>query len=247
VDSLRVQVYPNANILAQDAAQIAASHLKRTLKDQESAAVILATGQSQLLLLESFLSSEGIDWGRVTFFHMDEYLGLPAEHPAGFRYYLHERVEKRVKSRAMHYLRGDAMEPLAECRRYKQLLEAQPIDLCFLGIGENGHLAFNDPAVADFDDTDTVKLVKLDSICRNQQVKQGHFPNIDAVPPYAFTLTIPTLCSARKLLCLAQGTRKATIVKETLHGNISTACPATILRQQPQASLLLDPESAAAV
>jgi len=244
VDSLNVRVLAGAQVLAQDAATLAGGHLRHTLQQQATAAVILATGQSQLLFLEAFLACANIDWNRVIFFHMDEYLGLPAEHPAGFRKYLHDRVETKVNAKAMHYLCGDTMEPLSECRRYTQLLQAQPIDLCFLGIGENGHLAFNDPAVANFNDPDLVKLVKLDDVCRLQQVKQGHFPNLNAVPPYAFTLTIPALCSARNLICLAQGTRKASIVKEALQGAIVTSCPASILRQQPHATLLLDPEAA---
>jgi len=175
---------------------------------------------------------------------MDEYLGIDAGHKASFRRYMRERVEQRVKPRQFHYLEGDALLPLDECERYTRLLEAQPIDLCCLGIGENGHIAFNDPPVANFADSHRVKLVKLDLACREQQVNEGHFPNLDAVPQYAFTLTIPMLCTAKRMLCVAPEKRKAKAVKAALRGPIQTACPASFLRKQPQATLFLDADSA---
>jgi len=244
VDALTVQVHGEPAALAEAAATTAARHLQEVWARQSIASVILATGQSQLQFLERFLIQPGMDWKRVVFYHMDEYLGLPEDHPASFRRYLQERVDRRVKSAAFHYLGGDALEPAAECDRYARLLGALPIDLCLLGIGDNGHLAFNDPAVANFDDPYPVKIVKLDEICRQQQVNQGHFPGMDAVPAYALTLSIPTLCSAQRLLCLAPGAHKATIVKTMLSGPIEPACPASILRRQPQATLMLDEESA---
>lgn len=137
------------------------------------------------------------------------------------------------------------MEPLAECERYTWLLKAQPIDLCCLGIGENGHIAFNDPPVANFDDPHSVKIVKLDHDCRQQQVGEGHFPSMDSVPQYALTLTIPMLCSAKRMLCIAPEKRKAKAVKEALEGPITTACPASFLRKQSHATLFLDPDSSA--
>jgi glucosamine-6-phosphate deaminase len=175
---------------------------------------------------------------------MDEYLGLPASHPASFRRYMRERVESKLKPRAFHYIEGDALLPLDECDRYTRLLEAQPIDLCCLGIGENGHLAFNDPAVANFQDPRKVKIVQLDLVCRQQQAGEGHFPSVEDVPPYAITLTIPALCSARKMLCVAPEKRKAKAVRDALRGPVSPACPASILRQQPHATLFLDTDSA---
>jgi glucosamine-6-phosphate deaminase len=157
---------------------------------------------------------------------------------------MRERVESKLKPRAFHYIEGDALLPLDECERYGYLLGVQPIDLCCLGIGENGHLAFNDPPVADFHDKHKVKLVQLDLPCRQQQVGEGHFPNVEAVPQYAITLTIPMLCSAKKMLCVAPEKRKAKAVHDALRGPITTDCPASILRTQGQAALFLDTESA---
>jgi glucosamine-6-phosphate deaminase len=175
---------------------------------------------------------------------MDEYLGVPDSHSASFRRFLRERFVDLVHPGQVHYLRGDAEEPIKECARYASLLRAEPIDLCCLGIGENGHVAFNDPAVADFEDPSTVKLVQLDEACRGQQVGEGHFPNLEAVPRYAFTLTVPALCSAGRMLCVVPERRKADAVRATLRDTPSTACPASILRRQPQATLFLDADSA---
>src|SRR5688572_22975018 len=194
-DALAVRIYESQADLARDVAGIAQAHLQKVLTEKGSAAVILATGNSQIRFLEQLIALGGVDWWRLTLFHMDEYLGIDANHSASFRRYMHERVEQRVKPKVFHYLQGDAPLPLDECKRYGDLLSAQPIDLCCLGIGENGHLAFNDPPVANFEDPHKVKLVQLDHACRQQQVSEGHFPSIGAVPQYAFTLTIPTLCS----------------------------------------------------
>ena len=243
-DALAVRVYRAQNDLAQDAAAVAQRYLQETLARQEAASVIFATGNSQLQFLDALVVLGGVDWSRVTLFHMDEYLGIDVNHRASFRRYLRERVESRVKPKRFHYLEGDALLPLKECERYARLLAAQPIDLCCLGIGENGHLAFNDPPVADFSDPHPVKLVKLDEACRQQQVGEGHFPNLEAVPQYAFTLTIPTLCSGRRMLCIVPERRKAQAVKDALRGPISPACPASFLRQQSHCTLFLDSDSA---
>jgi glucosamine-6-phosphate deaminase len=243
-DALPVRVYRQQADLARDVAQIARDYLRETLARQGSAAVILATGNSQIQFLEALAALGGVEWSRLTLFHMDEYLGLDATHPASFRRYMRERVEARLRPGRFHYLEGDALEPMGECARYARLLEAQPIDLCCLGIGENGHIAFNDPPVANFADPLKVKIVKLDRECRLQQVNEGHFPNLDAVPQYALTLTIPTLCSAKKMLCVAPEQRKARAVQAALHGPLSTACPASFLRKQAHCTLFLDADSA---
>ncbi len=174
---------------------------------------------------------------------MDEYLGISADHKASFRRYMRERVESRVKPRAFYYLEGDAQLPMDECERYTKLLQAQPIDLCCLGVGENGHIAFNDPPVANFTDKRSVNIVALDEKCRLQQVGEGHFPGMEAVPQYALTLTIPMLCSAKKMLCIAPEKRKAQAIKDALQGPISTACPASILRRQAHCTLFVDKDS----
>ncbi|MBD2626021.1 glucosamine-6-phosphate deaminase [Trichormus variabilis] len=244
VDDLLVQIYNSEAEMAQDVAKIAQQYLQQLLQQQDTIAVLLATGNSQLKFLDALIALGGIDWSRTTLFHLDEYLGITADHAASFRRYLRERVEQRVFPKEFYYIEGDTLEPIAECDRYTKLLQAQPIDLCCLGVGENGHLAFNDPAVANFQDPAKVKLVKLDQVNRLQQLNTGQFPNLEAVPQYAFTVTIPMICAAKKIICLAPDTRKAKIVKEILHGSITTNCPASILRKQPQATLFLDVNSA---
>ena len=243
VDELSVQVFNTLDDLAADAAQEVNQFLIETIRAKGSAAAILATGNSQIQFLKRLVALEGVDWSRITLFHMDEYLGIDANHKASFRRYMRERVQTLVKPRAFHFLEGDVDLPLDECARYESLLKAQAIDLCCLGIGENGHLAFNDPPVARFEEKHLVKLVKLDDACKTQQVKEGHFPSLDAVPPYAFTLTIPALCSARKMICIAPEKRKADAVRNALTGPISTHCPASILRKQKHCTLLLDHDS----
>jgi glucosamine-6-phosphate deaminase len=244
VDDLSVQIYNSEAEMAQDVAEIAHKYLQDILKQQDTAAVLLATGNSQLKFLDALIALGGVDWSRIILFHLDEYLGITADHSASFRRYMRERVEKRVFPQQFHYIEGDALQPVAECDRYTKLLQAQPIDLCCLGVGENGHLAFNDPAVANFQDPYSVKLVKLDTVNRQQQVNTGHFPNLDSVPQYAFTVTLPLICSAKKIICLAPEKRKAQVVKEILQGEVSTTCPASILRKQAQATLFLDVNSA---
>ena len=244
-DELPVKVFKSLEDLATDAATDVHKYLQEVLARQGSAAAILATGNSQIQFLKKLVAMPGIDWSKVTLFHMDEYLGIDAGHKASFRRYLRERVETLVRPKIFHYIEGDTPLPLDECERYASLLNSQPIDLCCLGIGENGHLAFNDPPVARFEEKHLIKLVKLDDDCKMQQVREGHFPNLEAVPPYAFTLTIPALCSAKRMLCISPEKRKAEAVRNALKGPVSTACPASILRKQPHCTLLLDEDSAA--
>jgi glucosamine-6-phosphate deaminase len=245
VDALPVKVFADRPTLAQFAAETAHAVLQEAIARQGSAAAILATGNSQIEFLKRLVAMPGIDWKTVTLFHMDEYLGMDDQHKASFRKYLRERVETLVNPGAFHYILGDAPLPLDECERYSALLQAQPIDLCCMGVGENGHIAFNDPPVANFRDKHLIKLVQLDDACKMQQVREGHFPSLEAVNPYAYTLTIPALLKAKKVICICPETRKAVAVKAMLKGDISTACPASALRTQEQAVLLLDHESAA--
>jgi glucosamine-6-phosphate deaminase len=244
VEALSVRVCERLEDLAVAAAHAAHECLREAVSRQGQAAAILASAAAQVKFLEVLTSLTGLDWSRVTLFHMDEYLGISDQHPASFRRFLREHVVRRVKPKTCHYLAGDAPEPIQECDRYAGLLRAQPIDLCCLGIGENGHVAFNDPPVADFNDPRAVKIVKLDEACRRQQVGEGAFPNFDAVPQYALTLTIPTLCAAKRLICVVPERRKAQAVKDALRGPMPTTCPASILRRQPHATLYLDAESA---
>src|SRR5207244_199518 len=206
----------------------------------------LATGNSQLDFLAA-LSTEDVDWSRVTCFHMDEYVGMAADHPASFRRYLRERVDERMHPRVFHYIDGDAPDPEAECARYAALLSEHPVDLVCLGIGENGHLAFNDPPVADFDDPLDVKVVALDDTCRRQQVGEGHFGSVDVVPSNAITVTIPALLRSRVVLAIVPEARKRDPVRRALTGPVDTSCPASILRTKPHATLYLDEDSAAGI
>jgi glucosamine-6-phosphate deaminase len=244
VDALSVRISENPAELAIDAAQFAHTYLQETMAEKGSAVVLLATGQSQIKFLDSLINLGEIDWYKITFFHLDEYLGIDANHAASFRRYMREKVENRVHPGLFHYIEGDAIQPIEECNRYSQLLQAQPIDLCCLGLGENGHLAFNDPSVADFNDPQIVKLVKLELATRQQQVNQGLFANLEAVPQYAFTVTLPLLGTAKKIICLAPEKRKAAAVKAMLLESITAKLPASFLRMQSQATLFLDIDSA---
>lgn len=244
VDALSVRISENPAELAIDAAQFAHTYLQETMAEKGGAVVLLATGQSQIKFLDSLINLGEIDWSKITFFHLDEYLGIEANHAASFRRYMREKVENRVNPGLFHYIEGDAIQPIEECNRYSQLLQAQPIDLCCLGLGENGHLAFNDPSVADFEDPQIVKLVKLELATRQQQVNQGLFANLEAVPQYAFTVTLPLLGTAKKIICLAPEKRKAAAVKAMLLESITATLPASFLRMQSQATLFLDIDSA---
>jgi len=245
VDELPVRVYAREDDLAADAARMVQTFLGECIAQRGEAFAIMATGNSQIRFLDALIKLGGVDWSKITLFHMDEYLGIDANHKASFRRYMRERVESRVKPKAFHYLEGDADQPLNECSRYADLLQTQEIDLCCLGIGENGHIAFNDPPVAEFDDPWSVKLVKLDLKCRQQQVNEGHFPSVDDMPQFAYTLTIPTLCAVRKMVCIAPEKRKAKAAHDALRETVSTNCPASYLRTQKHALLLLDTDSAA--
>jgi glucosamine-6-phosphate deaminase len=244
VDALPVRVYASQEDMARDSAALVQKFLVECLAERGEASAILATGNSQIRFLDELIKLGGIDWSKMTLFHMDEYLGIDANHKASFRRYMRERVEARIKPKVFHYIAGDADQPLNECARYADLLQAQEIDLCCLGVGENGHIAFNDPHVAEFDDPWTVKVVSLDLKCRQQQVNEGHFPGVDQMPQFAYTLTIPALVGVRKMVCVAPEKRKAQAVHDALKGPVSTACPASYLRTQKHAVMLLDHDSA---
>ena len=240
IDSLTVKVYNSSTDLTQDAAKEAQEYIQSLLNSQEIVTIVLATGNSQLQFLHLLTTAPEIDWSRIILYHLDEYLGIAADHPGSFRYYLTEKVVNKINPRQFHFIKGDAAQPLIECRRYTKLLQQQAIDLCMLGIGDNGHLAFNEPSIANFEDSETVKLIKLESETRQQQVNGGYFFDINSVPKYAYTLTIPAICSAKKIFCLAPGRHKAEVVNKTLTAPISTQFPATVLRTQSQATLFCE-------
>ena len=244
VDDLRVRAFDDVGELARAAAVEAVDELSAAIAERGEANVMLATGNSQLAFLAELMTFSGVDWSRVTAFHMDEYVDLPPTHSASFQCYMRERVAAKVPFKAFHYLQGDTGDAEGEARRYADLLRAHPLDLCCCGIGENGHLAFNDPPVADFDDPLDVKIVALEPVSRRQQVAEGHFATVDDVPTHAITVTIPALLRARRVLVIVPEQRKAEPVRTALEGPITTACPASYLRTQPQATLFLDAESA---
>lgn len=230
--------------MAGAAATEAAEVLRAALSSQPTARIIVGTGNSQAELIDTLLADKSVDWSRVEAFHMDEYVGISDQHPASFRRWLRERVEQRQKLAAVHYLAGDAKNLEAEIFRFGLLLNNAPVDLAFVGFGENGHIAFNDPGVADFSDSATLKMVELDTKCRQQQVGEGHFPSIETVPTHALTLSCTALLRAKRWICCVPDTRKAQAVRDALEGPISTRCPASIVRHYPAASVYLDAASA---
>jgi glucosamine-6-phosphate deaminase len=247
VDKLKVNVFANRLDAGTSAAEEASRILRAAIERQGSARLIVASAPSQNELADGIAEAGGIDWRRITMFHLDEYVGLPETHPASFRYYQRQRLLARVTPAVFHGIRGESQDPAAECQRYSNLLLEDAIDLMCLGIGENGHIAFNDPGFADFADPLLVKVVKLDEMCRQQQVNDGCFPTIATVPREAITLTCPMIMSARALVCVVPGGRKAHAVATTLNGPITPDCPASILRSHPAATLFLDHESAAKI
>jgi glucosamine-6-phosphate deaminase len=225
------------------AAEQAARVIRNAIAKHRRARVIAATGNSQIPLVDA-LVAEKIDWQAVELFHMDEYAGMTADHPSSFRYWIRTRLEEKVHPGVTHYLNGDAHDLDAEMRRYTQLLQEAPIDVAFVGFGENGHIAFNDPPVADFNDPATVKVITLDEACRKQQAGEGHFSDVAAVPKEAVTITCPGLFQARSWICCVPETRKAEAVRNALEGPISEACPASLVRRHPNANVYLDSDSA---
>jgi glucosamine-6-phosphate deaminase len=245
VGSLRVQVHRDTDRLARAAADESAGVLRAAVAERGVAHAMFATGNSQVAFVETLVRhTPDVPWDHVVVFHMDEYVGLGPDHPAGFRRWIRERIVEPARPCAAHYLDGTA-QPDAECDRYAELLRRHPLDLCCLGIGENGHLAFNDPPVADFADPLDVKVAQLDPACRLQQVHEGHFPELDAVPDRAMTVTIPALLRARRVLAVVPEARKAEPVAEALTGPVSVKCPASVLRTRDNVTLHLDRDSAA--
>ena len=242
-DKLEVRQFPDRPALGVAAAALVAEAIRAACAARGEARVIFACAPSQNEFLDA-LVEQAIEWSKVVVFHMDEYVGLTAEAPQSFRNFLQTRLLARVGApQAVHLIQAEK-DPQLEAERYGKLLQEKPVDVVCLGIGENGHLAFNDPPVADFQDSQAVKVVELDEACRQQQVNDGCFPTFDAVPTHALTLTIPTLVSARQVSCVVPGERKAPAVRATLLGAITTECPASILREHAQAVLHIDTAAA---
>lgn len=239
-----IKVFTSKEAVGAAAAEAAAASLQRALQVRQKARLIVATGNSQLETVKSLAQFPNIDWSRIEVFHMDEYAGIPSVHPASFRRWIKEKLADVVHPGQVHYIEGDAVDPQEECARYGGLLSGAPIDVCLLGIGENGHLAFNDPHTADFNDPMVMKFVTLDDMSRRQQVGEGHFPRLADVPTRALTLTIPTLMKSEHIVCSVPERRKAEAVRNALQGPITPRCPASLLRTHPRAGIYLDVDSA---
>lgn len=239
-----IRIYPSKQALGEAAAQDAARIIQAAIQRTGRARIIVATGNSQLDVTAALVRRTDIDWKSVEVFHMDEYVGLPASHPSSFRYWIKQRIEDTVQPSKVQYLNGDHPNIDAEMQRYGALLMSAPIHLAFVGFGENGHIAFNDPHVADFNDPAVVKQVTLDAACRRQQAGEGHFSSPEAVPCEALTLTCPALFRAEAWVCCVPDARKAHAVREAVHGPISTECPASLFRRHPGAAVYLDKDAA---
>ncbi|MEM6428544.1 MAG: glucosamine-6-phosphate deaminase [Deinococcota bacterium] len=240
----QVEILPTNQAMGEAAAVYAASFLRQILEARAEANIAIATGNSQLSFFAALRQQENIDWSRVRVFHLDEYVGITASHPASFRAFLTREFVTPLQPKHFYGIEADGEDINRVLAAYTALLEAHPLDLCCMGIGENGHLAFNDPPYADFADPEMIKQVKLDEASRQQQVGEGHFASLDDVPTHALTLTIPTLLSATCVLVMVPETRKAKAVQRALQGPITEDVPASILQQTPQARIFLDQEAA---
>ncbi|CAN5737943.1 glucosamine-6-phosphate deaminase [soil metagenome] len=244
IDRLPVAVYEDAHAMGLAAAHDARDTIASAIAERGEATVILATGNSQLTFLAALRDLAGIEWPKVRVFHMDEYVGIDPEHPASFPGFLRRHLLDHVPVGAFHPIDGDPATVEATCHDYEALLRRHPADLVALGWGENGHLAFNDPPDARFDDPAWVRVIELAERSREQQAGEGHFPDLDAVPRTAITLTIPALLAAKHVLCIVPEARKVDAVRACLTGTIDEDRPGSVLRRVTHARLYLDPESA---
>lgn len=244
-DKLQVNIYQTRAQMGAAAAQDIKSKFCELLAEKEQINVIFAAAPSQNEVLAALVADRDIDWSRINAYHMDEYIGLAADAPQGFGNFLRAHIFDCVPFASVNLIDVTARDADAEAVRYGALLDENPADVVVMGIGENGHIAFNDPPVADFRDPKTVKAVKLDEICRQQQVNDGCFTSIDQVPTHALTVTVPALTCAPYLFCIVPAPSKAWAVRETLTGSIDEHCPASVLRMHDNAILYLDRDSAA--
>lgn len=243
-DRLHVNVYATRDQMGMAAATAAATAIKQLLNRKTFVNIIFAAAPSQNEILFHLAAHDDIDWSRVNAFHMDEYVGLHSTAPQRFGHFLDQAILGKLPFHAVHYINGNASNPEEECNRYAALLKANPVDIVCMGIGENTHIAFNDPHVADFNDPFMVKLVELDDMSRMQQIHDGCFASIEDVPRTAITLTVPALMKAASIFCVVPGINKAMAIKHTLNADISAVYPSTALRLHENANLYLDEKSA---
>jgi len=244
-DDLIIKKFPSRKEMGITAAAEAAAAIREHLKTKKQIRMIFAAAPSQNEFLEALGADKTVDFNRITAFHMDEYTGLPADAPQGFGNFLRTRLFGKCPFAKVHYLDSQAKDNEKECIRYADLLNSAPIDIVCMGIGENAHIAFNDPGVADFKDPKTVKVVPLDLVCRQQQVNDGCFKHIDEVPKYALTLTIPALLNCKQIFCMVPAKTKTEAVYNTLAMDISEKYPSTILRTHARAVMFVDEDSGA--
>lgn len=239
---MKLEIFDAKIKMGEAAADAAAGIIKHAIKERGEAYIIAATGASQFEFIDALVTHE-IEWEKTTFFHLDEYVGLPETHPASFRRYLKERIEERVHPKSFNFINGTAGDPAQECIRVGKLISNQQIDVAFVGIGENGHLAFNDPP-ANFEITEPYLVVNLDEACRKQQVGEGWFTSIDEVPTQAISMSIQQILKARNILCIVPDRRKAEAVRNCLELEVSPMHPASILQTHDAVRLYLDSDSA---
>lgn len=239
---MNITICRDAQDMGQRAADDAAERIRRAVHDRGRANIIVATGASQFPILSALVEARDIDWRKVVCFHLDEYIGMPMTHPASFRRYLKERLVDRVPIGTIHYIDGE-IDPEAECRRVGDLIAAAEIDVALVGIGENGHLAFNDPP-ADFQTERPYLVVDLDEACRRQQLGEGWFPTFDDVPSRAISMSIRQIMKSRAIICTVPDRRKAEALRAAVEGPVAPQVPASILQQHPQAMLYVDPPAA---
>ncbi|MGD8499745.1 MAG: glucosamine-6-phosphate deaminase [Phycisphaerales bacterium] len=237
-------IYKTKQEMGVAAAAQAAQVIKEAVEDKGRANIILATGTSQMEMLKNLVDADGIDWPKVTMFHLDEYIALGAEHPASFRKFLKERfVDEVLGLKAVHFVNGDADDPQRECQRVGSIISAHPIDVALIGIGENGHLAFNDPP-ADFETEEPFIIVELDERCRKQQLGEGWFETLEQVPWRAISMSIRQIMKSACLIVTVPDERKAEAVRNALEGQVTPMCPASILQQHNNCKIFMDGEAA---
>jgi glucosamine-6-phosphate deaminase len=242
--NMKKYIYETTGDMAAAAGHSAAQAIRKAIKEKGQANIVLATGTSQVEMLRNLVVRPGIDWLRVVMFHLDEYIGLGPEHPASFRKYIQDRFVARVAPlEAVYFVRGDAEDPAAECRRLGAIVQTHPIDVACVGIGENGHLAFNDPP-ADFETEEPYVVVQLDLACRKQQVGEGWFETLEQVPSQAISMSVRQIMKSRQIIVTVPDRRKAEAVRNALEGPVSPLCPASILRCHPDCSMFLDSAAA---
>lgn len=244
VENLKVVVAANRQMVGEYSAANVSSLIKKLLLEKDELRIVFAAAPSQNEMLSELVNDKSIEWSKIVAFHMDEYIGLPAGSDKLFGVFLTEHIFSKVPFKAVHLINSQEPDSQKECNRYAALINEKPIDIVLMGIGENGHVAFNDPPVADFNDPLTVKVVVLEEKCKEQQVNDAGFKSIDDIPKTAYSLTVPALLSARYLIVVVPGIRKAEAVNATLSAEISEKCPATILRHHKDAVLYIDNDSA---